>query len=129
MPNREPRPKAGLDRVRGARRTASFLERARGPWRVVVSEPSMAPSIEPGACLGRPSPAAAREAPAKLDPGGPNVARESGLRLGRRCPAGREGDQPVEPDVPVAADEIDSRLPGIPHRLAAGIDRETQRRR
>src|SRR4051794_10831785 len=48
MPNREPRRKAGLDRVPGARRTAPLLERARGPWRVVVSEASMAPTIEPG---------------------------------------------------------------------------------
>jgi signal peptidase I len=29
-------------------RTASLLQRLRGPWRVAVVEPSMAPAIEPG---------------------------------------------------------------------------------
>jgi signal peptidase I len=44
----EPRGSAGLDHVRPARRSASLRDRARGPWRVVVSEASMAPTIEPG---------------------------------------------------------------------------------
>src|SRR6185436_1681789 len=48
MTHREPRPPAGLDRVRGARRTATLRERARGPWRVLVSEASMTPTIQPG---------------------------------------------------------------------------------
>src|SRR3954451_10880617 len=73
-----------------------------------------------GACRRRRASGADRAAPAELDAGGPNVVGEGSLRIGRRRPAGREGDQPVEPDVPVAADEIDARLPGIPHRLVAG---------
>jgi signal peptidase I len=44
----EPRREAGLDRVRGAGRPTSLRERLRGPWRVVVSEASMRPAIEPG---------------------------------------------------------------------------------
>ena len=47
-PNREPRQAAGLRRVRGAARTSSIRERLRGPWRVAVSERSMAPGILPG---------------------------------------------------------------------------------
>jgi signal peptidase I len=39
---------AGLSRVRSSARRASVLERARGPWRVVVAESSMAPTILPG---------------------------------------------------------------------------------
>ena len=38
---------AGLSHVPGLR-AASLRERARGPWRVVVSETSMTPTIEPG---------------------------------------------------------------------------------
>jgi signal peptidase I len=52
MTEPKPRPTAGLhgDRSssRGAARAAVLAERARGPWRVVVSEASMAPTIEPG---------------------------------------------------------------------------------
>src|SRR6476469_232759 len=48
MTDQKPRPTAGLPRVHGAARAASLAERARGPWRVVVSEASMAPTIEPG---------------------------------------------------------------------------------
>jgi signal peptidase I len=48
MSETEPGRGAGLDAVRRGRRSASFAERARGPWRVVVSEASMAPTIEPG---------------------------------------------------------------------------------
>src|SRR5689334_14964911 len=48
MTEPEPRPTAGLSRVRAARRHGSLTERARGPWRVVVSESSMAPAIAPG---------------------------------------------------------------------------------
>ncbi len=47
MTEREPRPAAGLAPVR-ARRRESLRYRARGPWRVVVSESSMAPTIQPG---------------------------------------------------------------------------------
>ena len=47
-PNREPRPTAGLRRVRGAGRRSPIRERLRGPWRVAVSERSMAPGILPG---------------------------------------------------------------------------------
>jgi signal peptidase I len=43
----EPGRPAGLDRVRATRST-SLRERLRGPWRVVVSEASMAPTIESG---------------------------------------------------------------------------------
>jgi signal peptidase I len=52
MTEPKPRPTAGLHRdrrtPRSIARTANLAERARGPWRVVVSEPSMAPTIEPG---------------------------------------------------------------------------------
>ena len=48
MTDPEPGREAGLDAVRRSRRSASFRERARGPWRVIVSEASMAPTIEPG---------------------------------------------------------------------------------
>jgi signal peptidase I len=48
MTEPEPRPTAGLSLVRAARRDGSLGERARGPWRVVVSESSMAPTIAPG---------------------------------------------------------------------------------
>ncbi|HYX12073.1 MAG TPA: signal peptidase I [Candidatus Acidoferrum sp.] len=52
MTEPKPRRTAGLHRDRtpsrpGAR-AATLAERARGPWRVVVSESSMAPTIEPG---------------------------------------------------------------------------------
>jgi signal peptidase I len=53
MSQPEPRPTPGLARVRGirvsgARRAAGLRERLRGPWRVVVSEASMRPTIDPG---------------------------------------------------------------------------------
>jgi signal peptidase I len=48
MTDPKPRPPAGLRRVRGTARTVGLVDRARGPWRVVVSESSMAPSILPG---------------------------------------------------------------------------------
>jgi signal peptidase I len=52
MTEPKPRPTAGLHRdrrtPRSIARAANLAERARGPWRVVVSEPSMAPTIEPG---------------------------------------------------------------------------------
>ncbi|HEX2754359.1 MAG TPA: S26 family signal peptidase [Candidatus Limnocylindrales bacterium] len=38
----------GLRRIRGRARLQPVRERARGPWRVVVSEASMAPTIQPG---------------------------------------------------------------------------------
>ena len=44
----KPRPTAGFRPVRGAPRGAPLAERARGPWRVVVTEASMAPTIRPG---------------------------------------------------------------------------------
>lgn len=46
----EPKPgqAAGLRRIRARARAESLAERARGPWRVVVSESSMAPTIQPG---------------------------------------------------------------------------------
>jgi len=47
-PNAEPRQAAGLRRVRGAARTSPIRDRLRGPWRVAVSERSMAPGILPG---------------------------------------------------------------------------------
>jgi signal peptidase I len=47
MSEPEPRPATGLAHVRAGRR-AALSERARGPWRVVVSEASMAPTIQPG---------------------------------------------------------------------------------
>src|SRR5690349_1783844 len=48
MSHSEPGREAGLDAVRRPRRAAPLAERVRGPWRVVVSEASMAPTIEPG---------------------------------------------------------------------------------
>jgi signal peptidase I len=49
MTKRRPGQPAGLHRVvRSTRRLATLAERARGPWRVVVSESSMTPTIEPG---------------------------------------------------------------------------------
>jgi signal peptidase I len=48
MSEPEPRPTAGLDGVRSTARAATVAQRARGPWRVVVSEASMAPTIQPG---------------------------------------------------------------------------------
>src|SRR5207249_3742331 len=52
MTEPKPRPSAGLHRdgrtSRSTARRANLAERARGPWRVVVSEASMAPTIEPG---------------------------------------------------------------------------------
>lgn len=48
MTDPKPRPTAGLRRVRGASRPSPFRARVRGPWRVVVSESSMAPTIQPG---------------------------------------------------------------------------------
>jgi signal peptidase I len=48
VPDPEPGRPAGLDRVRPARRSTPLRERLGGPWRVVVSEASMAPTIEPG---------------------------------------------------------------------------------
>jgi signal peptidase I len=48
MTEPKPRPKAGLRRVQGTVRAGDLAERARGPWRVVVTEASMAPTIEPG---------------------------------------------------------------------------------
>lgn len=52
MTEPKPRQVAGLHRDRSTSgssgRAATFVERARGPWRVVVSESSMAPTIEPG---------------------------------------------------------------------------------
>lgn len=48
MTDSKPRPAAGLRRVAGAARATSIRDRARGPWRVIVSESSMAPTIEPG---------------------------------------------------------------------------------
>src|SRR5882672_7782054 len=38
----------GAGRVEPARRAAAVAERARGPWRVAVTEASMRPAIEPG---------------------------------------------------------------------------------
>ena len=46
MTDPEPGREAGLVRIH--RRSASLRERLGGPWRVVVSEASMAPTIEPG---------------------------------------------------------------------------------
>ena len=51
MSDPKPRPVAGLRRVRGEARAADLATRARGPWRVVVSEASMAPTILPGEWL------------------------------------------------------------------------------
>lgn len=48
MTEPEPRQPAGLSRVRGARRQATVRQRAGGPWRVVVSDASMSPTIRPG---------------------------------------------------------------------------------
>src|SRR4051794_37690019 len=48
MTEPRPGPTAGPRRVRGVKRSARLAERARGPWRVVVSESSMVPTIEPG---------------------------------------------------------------------------------
>jgi signal peptidase I len=45
MTDPKPRRSAGLH---GVRRRASLGERLRGPWRVVVSERSMTPGIQPG---------------------------------------------------------------------------------
>lgn len=48
MTDSKPGPAAGLRGIRSSARAATLAERARGPWRVVVSESSMAPTIEPG---------------------------------------------------------------------------------
>jgi signal peptidase I len=48
MTEPEPRRTAGLSRVRSAARSATLRARIAGPWRVVVSEASMAPTIAPG---------------------------------------------------------------------------------
>jgi signal peptidase I len=48
MTEPEPRPTTGLRRIRATARAAGVRERLRGPWRVVVSESSMTPTIEPG---------------------------------------------------------------------------------
>ena len=48
MADQEPRPLAGLRRVRTTSRGVSLRERLRGPWRVVVRERSMEPTILPG---------------------------------------------------------------------------------
>jgi signal peptidase I len=44
----KPRRVAGLRHVRSARRLAPLPERFRGPWRVAVSEHSMAPAVRAG---------------------------------------------------------------------------------
>jgi signal peptidase I len=48
MADDEPRRTAGLDHVRTGRRDATLRQRFSGPWRVVVSEASMSPTIQPG---------------------------------------------------------------------------------
>ena len=48
MTDSEPRPTTGLRRVRGTSRAVPLRERIGGPWRVAVSESSMAPTILPG---------------------------------------------------------------------------------
>lgn len=52
MTEPKPRREAGLHRDRGTSgrggRPATIAERARGPWRVVVSEASMSPTIQAG---------------------------------------------------------------------------------
>ena len=48
MPGPKPRPVTGLRRVPGSHREASLRERLGGPWRVAVTETSMAPTILPG---------------------------------------------------------------------------------
>ncbi len=46
MTDREPRPAAGLSRIRSL---ATLARRARaGPWQVAVTEASMVPTIQPG---------------------------------------------------------------------------------
>ncbi len=47
MSDSEPGPTAGLRRVRSTTRSTALVKRARGPWRVVVSETSMTPTIQP----------------------------------------------------------------------------------
>jgi signal peptidase I len=46
----EPKPgqPAGLPRVPSTARKGTIVDWARGPWRVIVSESSMTPTIEPG---------------------------------------------------------------------------------
>lgn len=48
MTDPEPRPEAGLHRVRGTARPAGLRARIGGPWRVAVTERSMTPTIQPG---------------------------------------------------------------------------------
>lgn len=48
MSDERPRGDAGPRHVRGAARPAPLHERARGPWRIAVADPSMRPAIEPG---------------------------------------------------------------------------------
>jgi signal peptidase I len=52
MTEPKPRPTAGLHRDRSTSRSgaraSSLADRARGPWRVLVSEASMTPTIEAG---------------------------------------------------------------------------------
>ncbi|MBA2718455.1 MAG: hypothetical protein H0U52_04300 [Chloroflexi bacterium] len=48
MSDSEPRREAGLRRVLGMRRAASLRARLAGPWRVAVTESSMAPAIRSG---------------------------------------------------------------------------------
>jgi len=48
MTSSEPRPPAGLDRVQPARRSTPLRDRLRGPWRVIVRDASMMPTIRPG---------------------------------------------------------------------------------
>jgi signal peptidase I len=48
MTDPEPRPMAGLRHVPSTARGGTLAEHARGPWRVVVNEASMTPTIEPG---------------------------------------------------------------------------------
>src|SRR5204862_570104 len=65
----------------------------------------------------------------KLDAGGPDIVREGCLGLGRRRPAGRERDEPIQPDVDELADQVNAPLAGVPHVLVAGVEREPERRR
>lgn len=48
MTDPKPRPATGLRRVPGSARPASLRDRLGGPWRVAVTEASMAPTILPG---------------------------------------------------------------------------------
>lgn len=48
MSDDRPRGDAGPRHVRGAARAAPVAARARGPWRIAVTDPSMRPAVEPG---------------------------------------------------------------------------------